>query len=325
MKKCILVIGLLIFISAAQMSIAANFQYSVNPAGANQYTIQIHADTPQMFSIFLDVFYQKSREVCGGEYRVLEIDPGTTRMMTGLIACQNAQQPAYTPPPAARETTPGQQYPQPAQQPPAQQPRQYPQPAQQPPAQQPRLYPSPDGDTPAGGTRSNTSLISPARSSDYNSLARRFGVGIWGSVWNLGIGPSVEFYPLNNIGIMGTLGALFDYTSASVRGMFLLPSMFQIEGFPLRPYVGAGYVHIWGPELDILGDTFEQNGDGFEIYGGMLFSAEALLENLYVRGEFIYSNIDIDHTINGQTIDDDYSDYLDWNTFSIGMGISWFF
>ena len=105
----------------------------------------------------------------------------------------------------------------------------------------------------------------------------------------------------------------------------MLPSVFKVAAqYPLYPYVGAGYTYIKGPEIKTLWSKAEQKGTGFEVYGGVLFSGEAIMKDLYFRGELIYSNVDIKITVDGEEIE--YStNILEWNTFSIGLGVSYFF
>lgn len=184
------------------------------------------------------------------------------------------------------------------------------------------LYPSVDNRSASRGQSERQSLIQPARG---GSLPGHLGAGVWLSLMNFGIGPSVEFYPVNHVGIMGTVGALFDYTSVSARLLYMLSSVFDVGGeLALHPYVGAGFTYVMGPEIQMFGTTVEQHGTGFEAYGGALMSLDVLLKNFYVRGEFIYSNINMKTTVDGE--DFNYTgDTLDWGSFGVGFGATYFF
>lgn len=301
MKQYGLISFFIVLLIITPQSDAANYQSQVDPTGANQYRLQITADTPQSFGTLLDVLRQQAQDVCQGPYDILNIDSPDAQNIIGAIACQSAAGTQQTPQPALQ-----------------QQPRQ-----EQPAAPRPNQAPAPDdsrsiNQQPTSRTSPNSETLYPEfeesatanRSvmrtvpSQHRGFARRFGIGLWASLMNLGIGPSVEFYPLDSFGVMGTVGAFFDFTSASVRGMFLLPSLLELDDYPIRPYAGAGYTYI----------DWEDVADGYaiEAYGGVLFPLEVLLENLYLRGEFIYSNIEFDEDI-------------DWATFSFGLGGVYFF
>lgn len=187
--------------------------------------------------------------------------------------------------------------------------------------QQQPLYPPLEGE-------SRTNPVRQVQRGDSTghetSFVRRPGVGVWTSIMNFGIGPCVEFYPTRSLGVMGTVGALFDYTSYSVRGMYLLPSYWEIGDMPLYPYVGAGLTYVQGPEINVLGDKLEQHGTGFEVYGGGLLTLKSILPNLGIRTEFIYSNIDIKTTIEGEEYEYPGST-LEWGMFSVGLGMTYFF
>lgn len=157
------------------------------------------------------------------------------------------------------------------------------------------------------------------------SSSPHFGVGIWSSFLNWGIGPSIEVYPIKYFGVMGTIGTLFDYTSFSGRGLILFPSLVNIAGYPNRPYIGAGFTYIKGSDIDFWGKSLQQQGSGIEVYGGILHSASYLLKNLYIRGEVIYSTFDLHTKYKSETVSSGDLDTLDHKKFSFAIGLAYLF
>ena len=152
------------------------------------------------------------------------------------------------------------------------------------------------------------------------SVAHRFGAGIQMNVLNLGVGPCVEYWITENFGLLAAVGAMFDFTSITIRGNYLLNQTLDIAGYPARPYIGAGYALVKGPDYGPI----EQEGSGLEIYGGLLHSASYITKNLYFRGEFILSTFELEttgKTSYGETVNIDQ----DWGFFSFGAGISYYF
>ena len=98
------------------------------------------------------------------------------------------------------------------------------------------------------------------------SLKGRLGVGVQSNLLNFGLGPTVEFFPAGNFSLAGSFGALSDFTSYGVRGNYFFK---KTEDY--RPYLGAGYSQINGPEATpVPGSKLETKGSGLEIYGGLL-------------------------------------------------------
>jgi len=152
------------------------------------------------------------------------------------------------------------------------------------------------------------------------SVAKRFGVGIQANILNFGIGPSVEYWITENLGIMGSVGALSDYTSFTIRGNYLLNSTFNVAGSPTRPYLGVGFAHVRREEY-IAGIKMEGKGSGVEIYAGNL---QSIMKNLYFRGEFIFSTLKLElsaSSASGTTTQEN----ADWGSFSVGGGIVYYF
>lgn len=270
---------------------AASYRYQVEPVGAHQYVIRLESDAPQPFSMMLEGMKQKAQEVCGGYYRILQIDPETTQRVHAVIVCQ-------------ADTSGQQQYTAPRQQS-----EQMSSPRTR--TQQQELYPSIDG-TPSRQPRMSSQqdtegMMRVTNRAERHSYRNRFGVGLWASIMNFGLGPSVEWYPLDRFGIMGTMGALFDYMSFSARGIFLLPSFFEMDDYAIYPYGGGGFTYIKNSDFS------ELDASGFEACAGALFPLDIIVDGLSFRGEFVYSHIN----------EDDLS--LDWNMFSVATGVTYFF
>jgi len=158
-------------------------------------------------------------------------------------------------------------------------------------------------------------MASNGYAEDFN-LGGRFGVGIQLNALNFGIGPSVEYWPTNNIGISASFGSLSDYTSYGIRGSYLFDNKFDLFGTPTRPYLGAGFSSVTGPKYSFETVTSETKGSGIEMYGGILQQAS---ENIYLRTEFIYSTFDVTTTINDWEYDAGYGG------FSLGFGVVYYF
>jgi hypothetical protein len=162
------------------------------------------------------------------------------------------------------------------------------------------------------------------QSGDFD-LAGRFGAGFQINVLNLGVGPCAEYWMRDNLGIMAAVGMLFDFTSISVRGTYLLDHTFDIFGYPACPYLGAGFASVKGPDYDLGGGSkVEQEGSGMEIYTGLLHPASYITKNLYLRWELILSTFELETTGTtsyGETITTEQ----DWGLFSFGAGITYYF
>lgn len=152
------------------------------------------------------------------------------------------------------------------------------------------------------------------------SVAHRFGAGLQMNVLNLGVGPCVEYWITENFGLLAAVGAMFDFTSVTIRGNYLLNQTLDIVGYPARPYIGAGYALVKGPDYGAV----EQEGSGLEIYGGLLHPAAYIARDLYLRGEFILSTFELEttgKTAYGETVNIDQ----DRGFFSFGAGIVYYF
>lgn len=157
------------------------------------------------------------------------------------------------------------------------------------------------------------------------AVANRFGAGIQMNVLNLGIGPCVEYWITENLGLAASVGAMFDFTSITIRGNYLLNKTFAIAGYPARPYIGAGFAMVKGEDYEFDYGSVEQEGSGLEIYGGLLHSASYITKNLYFRGELILSTFEVEtsgKTSYGETV---AKIDQDWGFFSFGAGIVYYF
>ena len=90
-KQCCFLFALLSVASHLSLASAASYRYQVEPVGAHQYVIRLESDAPQPFSMMLEGMKQKAQEVCGGYYRILQIDPETTQNILAMVECQTSQ------------------------------------------------------------------------------------------------------------------------------------------------------------------------------------------------------------------------------------------
>ncbi len=148
-------------------------------------------------------------------------------------------------------------------------------------------------------------MASDGYAEDFN-VGGRFGIGAQLNLLNFGVGPSVEYWLTDNIGISASYGALSDFTSYGIRGNYLFDGNLDLFGLPARPYIGAGFSSV-----TLEGVFSTSKGTGIEIYGGVLEQAS---ENIYLRSELIYSTVDFTS-----------NDYIDYGAFSLGFGIVYYF
>lgn len=156
------------------------------------------------------------------------------------------------------------------------------------------------------------------------TMKGRAGAGLQVNFLNFGVGPSVEYWATENIGISGSAGVLADFTSYGIRGNYLFDKKLDIFGLPTRPYLGIGFASITGPKYSFWGVTSETKGSGIEIYGGLLHSAPYIHKSVYLRAEFIFSTINVKTSITApywgtQTFDAGYG------AFSLGWAIIYYF
>ncbi len=159
------------------------------------------------------------------------------------------------------------------------------------------------------------------------TMKGRAGAGLQVNFLNFGMGPNVEYWATENIGISGGIGAIADFTSYGVRGNYLFSKDLTIYEYPTRPYLGVGFASITGQEYSYGGVTSETKGSGMEVYAGLLQPAPYIHKSVYLRAEFVYSMIDvtttIDYTVLGSTYSMDYD--AGYSAFSIGWGIVYYF
>lgn len=283
-KQCCFLFALLSVASHLSLASAASYRYQVEPVGAHQYVIRLESDAPQPFSMMLEGMKQKAQEVCGGYYRILQIDPETTQNILAMVECQTSQ--PLTTSPSMKQ--------------------------RQPIIQEANAY-EPVNDNQITRKQADSSFVE-----------NRLGVGLLTNAFDFGIGPCVEFWLGKRIGIMGYYTALFDYTTLGGRIDFMPDTTFYLFQSPMKPYLGAGYAHVKGPEISYAGAKVEQEGNGIEAHAGMLYSASWLLNNLFFRGEVIYNffDLEIKGSAYGETVS---SAEIDWSSITLGAGISYFF
>ena len=161
------------------------------------------------------------------------------------------------------------------------------------------------------------------------SVANRLSIGLLSNIMNFGVGPSVEYWATENLGIMGSIGAGWGLTSFTIRGSYLLNNTFFIAKVPIRTYLGIGYTKIKGQEASVP-VVFEEievktGGSGALIFVGLIQQATFLHKKVFLREEFSYSTFDVGTDI-------DYSSPIGgtrvssgYRAFSFSFGIAYFF
>lgn len=171
-----------------------------------------------------------------------------------------------------------------------------------------------------------------AQADDF-SLRNRFGVGIISSAFNFGMGPTVEYWVSENIGVLGFVTALGDFTSYGMRVDYVFSKPFYLGTFPHKFYIGGGYVDVQGPEFSssasfASGNTYttkwETEGSGIEVHAGLLHHAKYAHENLFFRSEFIIYAFDLESNYSTNSGYEANFD-TDWSSFTIGFGAHYLF
>jgi hypothetical protein len=106
--------------------------------------------------------------------------------------------------------------------------------------------------------------------------AKRIALGLQGG--SVGFGPTIEYWPSDNLDLSVKLGTIFYYTSIGLRGTYLFNNRINIFSMPARPYAGAGVGYqMW----NVAGwESF--GGTGIEVFGGLM---QPLSKNWNLRGE----------------------------------------
>jgi hypothetical protein len=106
--------------------------------------------------------------------------------------------------------------------------------------------------------------------------ANRVALGLQGGSFLFG--PTIEYWPSDNLDLSARIGAWFYYTNFGVRGTYLLDNRINILDWPARPYVGAGL----GYETWSVTGWTAFSGVGVEVFAGLM---QPLSKNWTVRGE----------------------------------------
>lgn len=138
-------------------------------------------------------------------------------------------------------------------------------------------------------------------------VAGRVGLGLQINAFNFGIGPSLEYWASENVGLSVYLGGLRDYLLIGARGIYLFDAKLQTFSYPARPYLGVGYAYIQGPYYRHYNHF---TGYGIELIGGIF---QPLSSKVAIRGELVYQ------------IYNDVPDYAEFNHFSLGAAIHYYF
>lgn len=106
--------------------------------------------------------------------------------------------------------------------------------------------------------------------------AKRVALGLQGG--SVGFGPTIEYWPSDNLDLSAKLSWFFSYSAIGLRGTYLLDNRINILSMPARPYVGAGVGYqAWSA----YGYT-AWGGPGVEVFGGLM---QPLTKNWNLRGE----------------------------------------
>jgi hypothetical protein len=118
-------------------------------------------------------------------------------------------------------------------------------------------------------------LPATSRAEDF-VYAKRLALGLQGG--SIGFGPTIEYWPSDNLALSAKVGTIFYYTSLGLRGTYLFNNRINIISWPARPYAGAGLGYqMW----NVVGYT-GFGGVGAEIFGGLV---QPLSQNWTLRGE----------------------------------------
>ena len=136
-----------------------------------------------------------------------------------------------------------------------------------------------------------------------------FGIGGFANTFNTSGGPSLQFWPLRNIGIQGTYG-FGTLTSYEVRGMY----RFNIPG-RLKPYIGAGYIHT-ERDATIIGVDTTIEDDGVTLFGG---AEVAFHKNIFLYVDVSANDIELETTVTsgGSTV----RATVEYSPITIGVGL----
>jgi hypothetical protein len=106
--------------------------------------------------------------------------------------------------------------------------------------------------------------------------AKRVALGLQGG--SVGFGPTIEYWPSDNLDLSVKLGTIFYYTSIGLRGTYLFNNRINIISWPARPYAGAGV----GYQAWNVAGWGGFGGAGLEVFGGLM---QPLTKNWNLRGE----------------------------------------
>ena len=154
-------------------------------------------------------------------------------------------------------------------------------------------------------------------------MAVSLSVGILSNFLNFGLGPSVEYWATENLGVMASVGAGFDFFTLSARAHFLLNTPLEMAESPMRPYIGLGYANVQGPEENYGGVKAETDGNGIEVFAGVLHNALWLHPNIFLRGEFCYSTVELEATVSGYGGSASVS--TEYSAFTVNFGVAYYF
>lgn len=95
------------------------------------------------------------------------------------------------------------------------------------------------------------------------SAKRKFiGIGGYVNTLNLSVGPTIIFYPFENLGLQGIYG-IGTFKTYGVRGFYRFN-----PNSKFKPYIGIGYLHV-EKEKTIIGVNTKIKDDSLNIFGGV--------------------------------------------------------
>ncbi|MDO8445549.1 MAG: hypothetical protein Q7T53_05510 [Deltaproteobacteria bacterium] len=160
----------------------------------------------------------------------------------------------------------------------------------------------------------------PKAIADELALGGTIGAGLNMSLVNPWIGPVVDYWITDNIGVSVSGGLSKYFKAYEIRGNYLFDTRLDLYSFQGRPYLGLGYASVTGEEESANGISVTPEGSGLELFAGVLHHAPYISKNVYIRPELIYSSA----AVEGEETGGWYGQTLkvDANYSAIGLGVA---
>lgn len=155
---------------------------------------------------------------------------------------------------------------------------------------------------------------------DELALGGRIGAGLNMSLVNPWVGPVVDYWITDNLGVSISGGLSKYFKAYEIRGNYLFDARLDLYSFRGRPYLGLGYASVTGEAESANGISVTPEGSGFELFAGVLHHAPYISKNVYIRPELVYSRI----AVKGEETGGWYGQTLkvDANYSAIGLGVA---